>query len=62
MFAPASGKVIEINEPLLNSPEMINEDPYDEGWLIKIEISDASELDDLMDAAAYEKYIKEESK
>jgi glycine cleavage system H protein len=62
VFAPASGKVLEINEPLLDAPETINEDPYDEGWMIKIEISNPSELDDLMDASAYEKYIKEELK
>ena len=57
-----TGKVIEVNEPLLDSPETINEDPYDEGWMLRIEMKDPSELDTLMDAAAYEAYIKEESK
>ena len=61
VFSPATGKVVEVNEPLLDSPETINEDPYDEGWMIKIELSDVAELDDLMDAAGYEAYVKEES-
>ena len=56
------GKIIEVNEPLLDAPEMINEDPYDEGWMVKVELSDSSELDELMDAAGYEACIKEESK
>ena len=62
VFSPVSGKIAEVNEPLLDAPEMINEDPYDEGWMVKIELSDSSELDELLDAAAYEEYIKEESK
>ena len=62
MFSPVSGKIIEINEPLVDSPETINEDPYDEGWMVKIEMSKPSELDGLMDAKRYEGYIKEESK
>ena len=62
VFSPVSGKIVEVNEPLLDAPEMINEDPYDEGWMVKVELSDSSELNELMDAAAYEQYIKEESK
>lgn len=62
VFCPVSGKVIEINEPLFDTPEILNEDPYDEGWMIKIEMTDASEADKLMDAAAYHKYIEDESK
>jgi len=62
VFSPVSGKIVEVNEPLLDAPEMINEDPYDEGWMVKVELTDSSELDELMDAAAYELYIKEESK
>jgi len=62
VFCPVSGKVIEINEPLFDTPEILNEDPYDEGWMIKIEMSDTSEADKLMDAAAYQKYIEDESK
>ena len=62
VFSPVSGKIVEVNEPLMDAPEMINEDPYDEGWMVKVELSDSSELDELMDAAGYEQYIKEESK
>jgi len=62
VFSPVSGKIAEVNEPLLDAPEMINEDPYDEGWMVKIELSDSSELSELMDAAGYEQYIQEESK
>jgi glycine cleavage system H protein len=62
VFSPVSGKITEVNEPLMDAPEMINEDPYDEGWMVKIEMSDSSELGDLMDAAGYEQYVKEESK
>ncbi len=62
VFCPVGGKVLEINEPLFDTPEILNEDPYDEGWMIKLEMTDSSELDQLMDAAAYQKYIEEESK
>jgi glycine cleavage system H protein len=53
MYAPVSGTVVAVNEALANSPELINEDPYGEGWLCVIEISDSSELDSLLDAATY---------
>jgi glycine cleavage system H protein len=52
--APLSGEIIEVNETLADSPEKINEDPYGEGWLVKIRLSDPSEADSLMDATAYE--------
>jgi glycine cleavage system H protein len=61
VFSPVSGKVIAVNEPLIDAPELLNEDPYDQGWMIRVEISDSSELDDLMDAPGYQAYIKEES-
>jgi glycine cleavage system H protein len=54
VFAPLSGEVIEVNEALADSPETINADPYGEGWLVKVELSDPSETESLMDAAAYE--------
>ncbi|HSL90049.1 MAG TPA: glycine cleavage system protein GcvH [Ignavibacteriaceae bacterium] len=57
MYAPFSGKVIEINSILANNPETINTDPYGEGWMLKIEITDASELNDLLDAAGYKSLI-----
>ena len=53
IYMPVSGKVVEINDALLDAPETINTDPYEEGWLIKIELSDPAELDGLMDMAAY---------
>lgn len=54
VFAPLSGEIVEVNEALRESPEQINDDPYGEGWLVKVKLSDRSELDALMDAAAYE--------
>ena len=51
---PATGEVLEVNEALEDHPELVNEDPYGEGWMIRIRLSDASELDSLMDAEAYE--------
>lgn len=54
LFMPVSGKIIEFNEELEQFPERVNEDPYEKGWMIKIEMSDLSELEDLMDASAYE--------
>ena len=54
VFAPLSGEVIAVNETLGDQPETINEDPYGEGWLVKVKLSDASETESLMDAAAYE--------
>lgn len=58
LFAPLSGKVVEINDDLLDSPEMVNEDPYGEAWLVKIKITDTAGIDQLMDAAAYKKYVE----
>ncbi len=54
VIAPLSGEVIEVNEALEGSPETINEDPYGAGWLVKVKLSDPSELDSLMDADAYQ--------
>ncbi|MFO1518415.1 MAG: glycine cleavage system protein GcvH [bacterium] len=61
LYVPVSGTVVESNDPLIDSPEMINEDCYGEGWMVKIEIADKAELDELMNAEEYEAYIKEES-
>ncbi|HZZ83443.1 MAG TPA: glycine cleavage system protein GcvH [Anaeromyxobacteraceae bacterium] len=60
LFAPVSGKVVEVNDPLSDAPETINEDPYEEGWMIQVEVSDEKELAELLDAAAYGKFIEEE--
>lgn len=57
LFMPLTGEVIEFNDELENDPELVNTDPYNKGWMIKIEISDASQIDDLLDAEAYKKLI-----
>ncbi len=53
MYAPVSGAVVAVNEALANTPQLLNQDPYGEGWLCVIEMSDSSELDSLLDAATY---------
>ncbi len=57
VIAPLSGEVTAVNEALADAPEQINEDPYGEGWLIKVKIADASEVDALLDAAAYRELL-----
>lgn len=57
IYAPTSGRVIAVNEALEGQPELVNTDPYGEGWLVRVQLSDASEVDGLMDAAAYEAYL-----
>ena len=59
VFSPVTGTVGRVNEVLEDNPEYINEDPYDEGWLIEVTMSDPGELRELMDAVAYEKHIAE---
>lgn len=59
VYMPVSGKVIAINEALPDKPELVNADPYGEAWMVKIEISDPSQLDVLLDAEAYETFCKE---
>lgn len=60
VYAPVSGTIVEVNEGLADSPEQINEDPYGDGWLFVIELSDAAELDGLLDAAAYQAFVAED--
>ena len=60
LFAPLSGTVVRVNTPLNDSPEYVNEDPYDEGWMIELEISDASELEELLDEGAYLELLAEQ--
>ncbi len=55
VYMPVSGKILEINEALMDTPEMVNEDPFGEAWLVKIELTDPGELDELMDAETYKK-------
>jgi glycine cleavage system H protein len=57
LFSPVSGKVTERNDSVLESPEGLNEDCYDDGWLIRVEVSDTAELDGLMTAAQYTKFL-----
>lgn len=59
LYAPVSGKVVEINADLEDSPEFVNESPYDKAWMIVVELSDASELDNLMTAEQYTAMIEE---
>ncbi len=54
LFMPVSGEILEFNEALEGNPELVNADPYGEGWMIKIKLSDASQYDQLLDAASYE--------
>jgi glycine cleavage system H protein len=61
LYAPVTGKVVEVNEPLPDNPATINQDPYGEGWLIKVEMSNPDDLKSLMDDSAYEKYVAEEA-
>jgi glycine cleavage system H protein len=59
LFAPLSGKVVKVNTPLGESPEYVNEEPYDEGWMIQIELGKPEETKGLMDADAYQEFLKE---
>lgn len=60
VFAPVSGTVLEVNDALPDSPETINDDPYGEGWMIKVEISDEDDLNDLMSAEEYAEYVEQQ--
>ncbi len=61
LFSPVSGEVVEINEALADKPELVNTDPYGDGWMIKMRLSDPSEMDGLMTAEEYEEYIQTEA-
>jgi len=58
VYAPVSGKIKEINEVLEDTPEIINKNPESEGWIVKVEVSNLGELDNLMNKSAYEEYVK----
>ena len=60
-YSPIAGEVSDVNSVLAESPEVLNEDCYGEGWLIKVKISDPSDLDDLMDHEEYKAFVAEES-
>ena len=58
LYAPVSGSIIAVNEELEDSPELVNENPYEGAWMLKVELSDESELDNLLDAAGYQAVIE----
>ncbi|MFL5865579.1 MAG: glycine cleavage system protein GcvH [Thermoleophilaceae bacterium] len=58
VFAPLSGEILEVNDALEDAPENINADPYGDGWLVKIRLTDAAEVDSLMDSASYQELLK----
>jgi len=62
VISPVSGRVLEVNEELSETPEIINEDPYERGWIAVIELENPSEVDDLLDASEYGKLVDEEAK
>jgi glycine cleavage system H protein len=57
VFAPLSGEIVEVNEGLADSPELVNADPYGEGWMVKVKLSDPSEVDSLLDVGAYKELL-----
>lgn len=61
LILPVGGKVIQVNETLADSPEMVNSDPFGKAWMVKLELASKADLEGLMDAAAYEKYCGERS-
>lgn len=61
LFAPVSGEVVEVNEDLTDKPELVNSSPYGDGWMLKVRITDESDLDDLMDTEEYQEYVEKES-
>jgi glycine cleavage system H protein len=58
VYSPLSGEVVAVNDNVAENPELINEDPYGEGWLVRIKLSDASEVDQLLDVTAYRKLLE----
>ena len=59
LFSPITGEVIQINDELIDTPELVNEDPFERGWLIRVTMDDPSQLDSLMSAADYDAYVGE---
>ncbi len=57
LIAPLSGEVVEVNSKVVEAPEIVNEDPYGEGWLVRIRLSDAGQVDELLDAEAYRTFL-----
>jgi len=61
LFAPISGEVVEVNEALSEKPELVNTDPYGDGWMVRIKLATPEEVSELMDAEEYEEYIEKEA-
>jgi glycine cleavage system H protein len=61
LFSPVSGEVVEINEALEDNPELVNDSPHDEGWMMRVQLSDPAEVDKLLDAAQYDGYLATEA-
>ena len=61
LFAPVTGRVVKVNSPLADSPEYVNEDPYDEGWMIQVAVANPADLDHLLDAEAYQAFLREQA-
>jgi len=60
LYAPVSGRVLEVNQPLLDAPELVNQDPYTDGWMLKVEVKDMGDTEDLMEPSNYKDYIEEQ--
>jgi glycine cleavage system H protein len=60
VYAPLSGAIVAVNDAVADKPELINEDPYGEGWLVRVKLSDPSEAEQLLDADAYRKLLEDE--
>lgn len=60
LFAPVTGKILKVNSPLSDSPEYLNDDPYDEGWMIQVEVQNPKELESLLSADEYSAFLKEQ--
>ncbi|KIH77274.1 glycine cleavage system H protein [Geoalkalibacter ferrihydriticus] len=60
IYSPVTGEVVEVNEELPDTPEILNTSPYEDGWMIKVRLSDPAELEDLLDAASYQEFIEED--
>jgi glycine cleavage system H protein len=61
VYLPVGGKVVAVNDALPEKPELVNSDPYGEAWMVKIEITDTAELNELLDASAYQKFAEEKA-
>lgn len=61
LYSPVTGKVVEVNDDIMEAPEVINDDPYGDAWMIKIEVTDNNDLDETLDSAEYGEFVEEES-